>query len=82
MSVVALRKFLRTITVAFDSKRAFDRVVEFWRDAVRGLRRKARTLADYMKDLNLTRGTRQGREVALVGGRVEGARFAALMRTA
>lgn len=82
MSVVALRKFLRTITVAFDGKRAFDRVVEFWSDAVRGLRRKARTLADYMNDLRLTRGTRQGREVALVGGRVEGARFAALMRTA
>lgn len=82
MSVVALRKFLRSITVAFDGKRAFNRVVEFWRDAIRGLRNKARTLADYMKDLKLTRGTRQGREVALVGGRVEGARFAALMRTA
>lgn len=82
MSASVIRKFLRSITIAFDGKRLFNQIVDFWRDAIRVLRKKARSLSNYMKDLVLTRGSRKGREVALVGGRIEGGKFASLMRNA
>lgn len=78
---VSLRKFLRNITVAFDGKKSFLEAAEYWNKSIATLRRNATELAGRLRSLGVSKLRKAGREIVMLG-KIEGRRFAAMMRSA